>query len=298
MEIGEKIRAIRTAKHVTQSELAGDQITRNMLSLIENGSALPSLPTVMYIAERLEVPVGMLLAGEEEEQIYHKINKLPRIKQAFSDGEYKLCADMCLGLLGVVSESSDDELLMILAECHFGIAVEEFNSGKLHVACNEFDEACSYAKQTIYNCEHILCSVAIYFDYMRRLSPTLTSEGENETYSGSAYCVDAFGKYVAVIDALEKGNSSVAEEYVSSASSEEKGFRDHIKALLEIRRKNHREAKEILSRLIGGDYLTCRAITYRIFADLEDCCREIGDYKSAYEYSVGKVELLEYMLKY
>ncbi len=39
MTIGEKIKKIRTAKLMTQSELAGSEITRNMLSRIENGFA-------------------------------------------------------------------------------------------------------------------------------------------------------------------------------------------------------------------------------------------------------------------
>jgi transcriptional regulator with XRE-family HTH domain len=56
MEIGSKIKKLRTAKLMTQAELAGPQITRNMLSQIENGSALPSLSTIVYIAERLNVP--------------------------------------------------------------------------------------------------------------------------------------------------------------------------------------------------------------------------------------------------
>lgn len=47
MDIGKKIREIRTEKLMTQSQLAGDEITRNMLSRIENGAALPSLGTVM-----------------------------------------------------------------------------------------------------------------------------------------------------------------------------------------------------------------------------------------------------------
>ena len=51
MEIGEKIKKIRTAKLMTQSELAGTEITRNMLSQIENGSAQPSMATVLYIAQ-------------------------------------------------------------------------------------------------------------------------------------------------------------------------------------------------------------------------------------------------------
>ena len=56
MNIGEKIRELRVAKLMTQAELAGTHITRNMLSCIENGSANPSLSTILYIAGRLNVP--------------------------------------------------------------------------------------------------------------------------------------------------------------------------------------------------------------------------------------------------
>ena len=76
MNIGEKIRSLRVAKLMTQSELAGNQITRNMLSSIENGNAQPSLTTILYIAERLNVPVGFLLAEEGDEIVYQKMNNL------------------------------------------------------------------------------------------------------------------------------------------------------------------------------------------------------------------------------
>ena len=69
MEIGAKIKKLRTSKMMTQSELAGHQITRNMLSQIENGLALPSLSTILYIAERLNVPAGFLLAEGDDEFI-------------------------------------------------------------------------------------------------------------------------------------------------------------------------------------------------------------------------------------
>ena len=229
--------------------------------------------------------------------MYLKISKLPKIKAAFEKKDYRLCADMCLGLVQMSPKSRDDELLMILAESHFGIAVEEFNFGKLHNACQEFDEACEYARQTIYECRRVTDSAAVYFDYMRRLSPTLTSEYENEVRDTSAVALDEFSKYVFICDELEKGNVSLAEGYIANAQSTELSYAAHIKALLEMRVSNYAEARRILERLISGDELVCRAITYRIFADLEGCCRELGDYKSAYEYSVGKVELLEYMLK-
>ena len=43
MNIGKKIKKLRTSKLMTQSELAGSEITRNMLSRIENDAASPSL---------------------------------------------------------------------------------------------------------------------------------------------------------------------------------------------------------------------------------------------------------------
>ena len=53
MTIGEKIKILRAERAMTQSELAGDHITRNMLSLIESGSAQPSLATILYLASKM-----------------------------------------------------------------------------------------------------------------------------------------------------------------------------------------------------------------------------------------------------
>ena len=73
MNIGNKIKTLRLAKMLTQQELAGDMITRNMLSRIENGFALPSLQTLVYISDKLCIPAGYLLAEDDEEFDYRKI---------------------------------------------------------------------------------------------------------------------------------------------------------------------------------------------------------------------------------
>ena len=298
MEIGEKIKSIRLSKRMTQSELAGDQITRNMLSLIENGSALPSLPTIMYLSERLGVPAGMFLAREDEESVYVKMSRLPQIKQAYEKGEYRLCCDMCKSLIDLNETATDDELLLILAECHYGIAIEEFNSGRLHNSCREFDVACGYADKTIYRGDYIKYSAAVHFEYMKRLSPLLFSEGENEIYSGSCFCADAFCKYASVLNSLENGDVAVVECYVNTATDSEKSFSEHIKAELEMKNGDFSSARNRLNHLINGDEMICRTVMYDAFKALEECCREIGDYKGAYESSVSKVELLEHMLTY
>lgn len=61
MELGEKLRTARQEKGLSQRQLCGDTITRNMLSQIENGSAKPSMSTLQILAARLEKPVAYFL---------------------------------------------------------------------------------------------------------------------------------------------------------------------------------------------------------------------------------------------
>ena len=59
-ELGKRIKEARLAKKMTQSELVGTFITRNMLSRIESGNACPSVKTLEYLAGRLDLPAGVL----------------------------------------------------------------------------------------------------------------------------------------------------------------------------------------------------------------------------------------------
>ena len=109
MDIGKKIKKLRTEKLMTQAELTGGEITRNMLSRIENGAALPSLGTVVYLASKLGVPAGYLLSEGEEEFIYHKTSVMKNIRRAYTDKNFELCRDMCMSEF----EKFDDELELI-----------------------------------------------------------------------------------------------------------------------------------------------------------------------------------------
>ena len=51
--LGKRIKEARLAKKMTQSEVVGDFITRNMLSQIESGSATPSVKTLEYLCKAL-----------------------------------------------------------------------------------------------------------------------------------------------------------------------------------------------------------------------------------------------------
>ncbi len=67
MELGEKIRKARQEAGLSQRQLCGEEITRNMLSLIENGAARPSVKTLRYLSQRLGKPLSYFLEEQAEE---------------------------------------------------------------------------------------------------------------------------------------------------------------------------------------------------------------------------------------
>ncbi|OBW53232.1 helix-turn-helix domain-containing protein [Bacillus cereus] len=87
--LGEKIKTLRKEKKLTQTDLAGSELTKSMLSQIENGKATPSMKTLQYIAEKLECEMSFLLE-EDEGEIVELIQKMePLIKANKCDEVYK-----------------------------------------------------------------------------------------------------------------------------------------------------------------------------------------------------------------
>lgn len=60
-KLGNNLRAIRTAKNITQSELAElISVDKSFVSNIENGKNNPTLSTITSLAKALKVPVDEL----------------------------------------------------------------------------------------------------------------------------------------------------------------------------------------------------------------------------------------------
>ena len=69
MTMGQRILQARLAAGLSQRELAGEEITRNMLSSLEHDAATPSLATLRYLACRLGRPVSYFLGEDASEGI-------------------------------------------------------------------------------------------------------------------------------------------------------------------------------------------------------------------------------------
>ncbi|ETI70729.1 helix-turn-helix domain-containing protein [Neobacillus vireti] len=79
--LGERIREIRKKKKMTLEELAGEELTKGMLSLIENNKANPSMESLTYIAKRLDVEVTDLL---EEISMHELRETLDKAEELFN----------------------------------------------------------------------------------------------------------------------------------------------------------------------------------------------------------------------
>ena len=85
MDLGEKLRQARRESGLSQRQLCGDYMTRNMLSLIENGTAKPSMDTLRYLAGRLEKPVSFFL--DEDAVVSPNQALMAEVRQKWADGQ-------------------------------------------------------------------------------------------------------------------------------------------------------------------------------------------------------------------
>lgn len=292
MNIGERIKELRISKLMTQSELAGDRITRNMLSCIENGSANPSISTVLYIASRLGVPAGFLLAEEGDEIVYRKMGNLPNIKRAYTEGDLRGCRSLCVS----ACPDPDDEIALLLSLCDAGIAMEEFQNGKLRSACRFFDEALGFCEKTVYPTDTVRAQARLYFHYMERLSPTLYSDLLDGEETLDMYPDSPFAHYVRALDAQDAGDGYTVERYLED-TDEESFLHLHIRVRAMMENGDYKEALGVLERLLNREDPLNKIELYAVLCELEICCRENEDFKGAYNYANEKIQLLEELLK-
>ena len=90
MELGEKILQARLALGLSQRQLCGDTITRNMLSRIEHGMAKPSMGTLQILSQRLGKPISYFLEEEADTESLDVLQKLRQAEEALAEGKHLL----------------------------------------------------------------------------------------------------------------------------------------------------------------------------------------------------------------
>ena len=131
--IGRIIKEARLAKKMTQNEVVGDFITRNMLSQIESGTANPSVKTLEYLCRVLEIPSSQLI----DEHTPQTVGEYAQLRASFINGDYK----------GVISaedaEGFSDESSALKAKAYLSLAKELSQSEK----AEDMQRAIEYCRQ-------------------------------------------------------------------------------------------------------------------------------------------------------
>lgn len=276
MTIGEKIRSIRVKKGMTQSEVAENKVTRNMLSAIESNKALPSLDTLYHISEKLDIPIAYLISDDFDIDVYRKIQTIDRIKDAFSSKKYSECI-VLVEKIGYL----DDELAYILSNSCFEIGVAAAKNGAFLTAEKHFTLARRYCKQTIYDTSNIECKIPLYESFVKNVNSPLLEFDYSKFSLDMEKIVDyEFFKYICNDADFPYTNKAFQQHILAKKQIKERKYYDAIKILLEI--------IESKSSFEYNAYFM-----YVVYGDLENCYKQICDFENAYKYSGKRISMLE-----
>lgn len=285
MTLGQKVRMLRKERRLTQATLCGSYMTRNMLSQIESDRANPSVATIRYLAEMLEVPAGYFLDEGDNLLAYRKLDDMSIIRKHYLDRNYQKCLDACKSLTDF-----DDELALIMADCYLHIGIGHYKKGNPEGARRALRLAEVFATRTVYPHEEISQQATIYLSLMDSVPdgiaslniPALAGESFRDLYELSLYF-----NLLRITDGYKY---EIAAQVYDVTGLKNPLYRTHINAKLSLSAGNYERAVTLLQELIDRfeDESASLFFRYLIFADLEEVCKTMGDYKGAYEAGENK----------
>src|SRR5579871_4174514 len=87
LRLGERLRQLRTAAGLTQSDLAGDRFSKEYVSQIERGKTRPTRETIEWLATRLGVDPGFLTSGVATDDRSRLEGALARAEALYEAGD-------------------------------------------------------------------------------------------------------------------------------------------------------------------------------------------------------------------
>lgn len=256
MELGKKLRQARQEAGLTQQQLCGTEITRNMLSLIENGSASPSMRTLRYLARRLGKNISYFL--DEDAVVSANQQVMETARRSWDSGDWAAVAAVLEGYQGP-DPVYDREQRLLWAVSHLQLARRAIEQGKL-----------VYAQALL---ERVDCTGLYGAQSLERQRLLLLGQLPGQHVSQGLPSLDG-ELLLRAREALEDGMPERAGkllEAVEDISGEQWAA---LRGEAYLAQKQYAQALE---------WLRQAEITEKSLSQIELCCRELGDYQGAYE---------------
>ncbi|MEK4425012.1 helix-turn-helix transcriptional regulator [Solibacillus sp. FSL K6-1523] len=112
LNIGTKIKELRKERKMTLAQVAGDRLSKGMLSLIENGKAQPSMESLQHIANQLDIGVSDLLQGKDDEKIRSLLLEVEQLRaQLYREMNKTKLDEKCEDILHLIEPLVEEGLL-------------------------------------------------------------------------------------------------------------------------------------------------------------------------------------------
>ena len=246
MELGQKLRQARLEAGLSQRQLCGDVITRNMLAQIENGSARPSMDTLRYLAEKLGKTVSYFL--EEQAVVSPNREIMGSARSRFSAGEYPRALESLEGYKAPDPVFDPEEKPVyareLLEKAHRAGSLTPYFTADLQR-------------------QWILTMAKAWPEHARELAGQLESEDEALLLRARA--------------ALEAGDPLRCAQYLEAAREQTPRWQ-LLRGQAALAQKDHTRAKTHFHAAEEAYPTLCAQL-------LETCYRELEDYKMAYYYA-------------
>lgn len=252
MELGSKIKAARMEAGLSQRQLCGTHMTRNMLSQIENGSAHPSMKTLRYLAEQLGKPVSYFL--EEQAVVLPNQQPLADARRALALGNLEAMR-RALDLFREPDEWLYEERQLLEYCWHVRRAQQALADGMI-----------PYGVKLLYEALE-LDGLYITADLRYRCRVLLGMAGENTALECDEEAL--------LVRAMQCAEPKRRLEILAASEDKQRPEWNLLQAEALFEEKRYEEAAEAY----------CKTTESRaVLEKLEACYRELGDYKKAYEY--------------
>lgn len=263
MELGERIRQTRLEAGLSQRALCGEKITRNMLSLIEHGAAKPSVATLRYLAERLGKPLSYFL-GEQAASPNCACMEAARSAYASGDGAAVL---QSLSEYCAPDPTCDEEYALLQRLGRLLMAEKALASNQAPYASDLLAQmgqfSCLYWAKPLERARLLLLARAEP-QSLRQIAAQLPSDDEALLVRAAA--------------AFERGEADACTRILDAAQNRDCPEWCYLYAQALKATQDYARAAEFYQRAQS-------AMPERVIPMLEECYRELGDYKRAYEYA-------------
>lgn len=258
MELGEKLRLARLEAGLSQRQLCGDIITRNMLSQIEHGTASPSMKTLQALCAVLGKPVSYFL--EEEAVLSSNQAIMDTARRQFDLGAY----DAALAALTEYQSPDpvyDREKQLLSALLHLELARQAMDAGKI-----------VQGREKLNKLELEGCYCAPWLHHQR-----LLLLGRSQSVS----------RYLPSLDEelLLRGKEALADGNANRAAALLDACEDHTAPLWNLLRGQAHLAAKAYSEAASCLHQAEEPYNREVLPLLEICYRELGNYRLAYEYA-------------